>query len=199
MLVDVGRQLLDLRLLVLARQLIGRELRVTIRLVVSLRVGLLHQFHNQILDHLLDLGEGVDTRTRGHEGEIAAAELLGLAVQESRQTLAALGLLRGLATTELHECRRAPGEGLNQLRQILVGTAGNLVALQDRHGLLDSLDLLRADHLIFLKLHGPGMARGSGVRKLLLVLGHARLGGREVCLRGRRIFETLSLGGRLVV
>mmetsp|Transcript_42249 Transcript_42249/g.107390 ORF Transcript_42249/g.107390 Transcript_42249/m.107390 type:complete len:333 (-) Transcript_42249:521-1519(-) len=195
MLVDIGGQLLHLGLLVLARELVRAELGVAIALFVRLGVCLLHQFHDHVLDHRLDLDERVGIRVRGHQRQVATAELAGAAVQEGRDALPDLGDLWALDAAELNKGRPE----LHQLRQMLVGAAGNLVALQDLHGLPDGLDLLGADHLVLLKLHGLRVARREGVRELLLVLRLARLRRRQVRLRDGRVLEALRLGRRLVL
>ena len=81
-LVDGAGQLLDLRGLDVAGLLVGRHLGVAEALVVSLGVGLLHQLHDEVLDHLLDLAEGVRGRVRGDDGKELAAGLLGAGLEE---------------------------------------------------------------------------------------------------------------------
>merc|ERR1719163_1743456 len=66
------------------RLLVGGELRVTPTLVLSLLVRLLHELHNQILDYLLNLLEGVIGHARRKNGEDPTVESLGLVLQISR-------------------------------------------------------------------------------------------------------------------
>merc|ERR1719482_831168 len=73
-LVDLGVERLDRRGLLLASLLVRAQLRVAPALVLSLLVGLLHQANNQILDHLLHLGERILGDTDGKRRQDAAVD-----------------------------------------------------------------------------------------------------------------------------
>merc|ERR1719160_1576573 len=79
--------------LLLACLLIGGQLSITEALLLSLLISLLHELDNQILNHLLDLLEGVSRYTHGKGGEHPAVDSRGLALQVRRHTKL-VGVLR---------------------------------------------------------------------------------------------------------
>merc|ERR1719380_512232 len=169
---------LDSRRLLLAGLLVRRQLRVAPALVLGLLVRLLHQAHDEVLDHLLHLHERIlrnaDRKRRQH----AAVDRRALLPEE----LSHAGLARVLRSNgQLKERHRRL---LHEGRQILVGIAGNRTGGQDLDRLVDRRELVRAQLLARLEVRGllralsnevvevglVRIARGRRVRKVALVL-----------------------------
>merc|ERR1719247_3898904 len=74
-LLDPRHELLHLGRFDLPRLLVCRQLRIAEALLVGLLVRLLHELHNEVLDHLLHLREGILCGTGGDERKVAATEL----------------------------------------------------------------------------------------------------------------------------
>mmetsp|Transcript_28709 Transcript_28709/g.76601 ORF Transcript_28709/g.76601 Transcript_28709/m.76601 type:complete len:455 (+) Transcript_28709:280-1644(+) len=180
---DVGGKLvccciqrLDLGGFVFARLLVRCQLGAAERIVVCLCVSLLHQLDDEILDHLLDLAERILRHAGGHQGEVLAAQLLGLRLQVRGGLPAAL--LAPTFAAQLRQGRRL----LDQLRQVLLGVPADLVAGQDLVGLGDGNQLLLPQHLVLLVLLRLCVALGVRVGQDLLVVGLRLLGYHKIPL-----------------
>merc|ERR550514_2227642 len=186
---------LDSRRLLLAGLLVRRQLRVAPALVLGLLVRLLHQAHDEVLDHLLHLHERIlrnaDRKRRQH----AAVDRRALLPEE----LSHAGLARVLRSNrQLNERHRRL---LNERRQVLVGVAGNRTGGQDLDRLVDGGQLVRAELLALLEIRGLLRALRNQVVEvgLVSVAGGRRV--REVALVLRCLLELrrLLLSLRLAV
>mmetsp|Transcript_110808 Transcript_110808/g.357667 ORF Transcript_110808/g.357667 Transcript_110808/m.357667 type:complete len:204 (+) Transcript_110808:753-1364(+) len=146
-LVNLCRELLHLHLLVLPGLLVSCHLREAISLLVSLRIRLFHEFHDQVLHHSLDLSEWVCAEVSSHEREVAASDTPCPVLQESCGALLRLRLPRHISGTgpELDERDPHPS-ALDE------HAAADRAALQNADCRLDRLDLLGAEHLVLLEL-----------------------------------------------
>ncbi len=72
--------------LLLARLLVRGELSVAPALVLSLLICLLHQLDDEVLDHLLHLGERISLHAHSQCGEHTAAQGLGTLLKVRRDT-----------------------------------------------------------------------------------------------------------------
>merc|ERR1719364_303720 len=146
-LVDLGVERLDGRSLLLARLLVRGELRVAPALVLGLLVRLLHQAHDEVLDHLLHLHEGVLSNANRERRKHTAVDRRALLAEE----LSDASLARVLRSNrELDERHRL----LNERRQVLVGVAGNRAGRQDLDRLVDRRKLIGAKLLARLEVRG---------------------------------------------
>mmetsp|Transcript_68010 Transcript_68010/g.180825 ORF Transcript_68010/g.180825 Transcript_68010/m.180825 type:complete len:291 (+) Transcript_68010:546-1418(+) len=133
-----GRELLGLGGLVVARLLIGGELRVAEGILVRLLVGLLHQLHDQIFDHLLDFDKGVLAGGSAvlHECGDAGAELRErLGVLFLRQPAHELDQLRALQVRPSAQLRRGARllqEGIRLIHSARARLRQNLFRLGQR-------------------------------------------------------------------
>merc|ERR1719364_679549 len=177
-LVDLGVERLDGRSLLLARLLVRGELRVAPALVLGLLVRLLHQAHDEVLDHLLDLHERVLSNANRERRKHTAVDRRALLTEE----LSHAGLARVLRSNrELEERHRLR---LHEGRQILVGVARHRAGGKDLDRLVDRRELVGAKLLARLEVRGllralrnevvevglVGVARGGRVREVALVL-----------------------------
>merc|ERR1719327_973382 len=191
-LVDLRMKRLDSRRLLLAGLLVRRQLRVAPALVLSLLVRLLHQAHDEVLDHLLHLHERIlrnaDRKRRQH----TAVDRRALLAEE----LSHAGLARVLrAHRQLKEGHRRLL--LDERRQILVGVAGNRAGRQNLDRLVDRGQLVRAELLALLEIRGLLRA----LRHEVVEVGLVRIAGgrrvREVALVLRGLLELRRLLLRL--
>merc|ERR1719506_3651968 len=178
-LVDLRVERLDRRRLLLAGLLVRRQLRVAPALVLGLLVRLLHQAHDEVLDHLLHLHERIlrnaDRKRRQH----AAVDRRALLAEE----LSHAGLARVLRSNrQLNEGHRRL---LNERRQVLVGVAGNRTGRQDLDRLVDGGQLIRAELLALLEIRGLLRA----LRNEVVEVGLVRIAGRR---RVRKVALVLS-------
>merc|ERR1719263_2372139 len=187
---------LDGRRLLLARLLVRRQLRVAPALVLGLLVRLLHQAHDEVLDHLLHLHERILSNADREGRQHTAVDRRALLAEE----LSHAGLARVLRSNRQLE----EGHGrllLNERRQVLVGVAGNRTGRQDLHRLVDGGQLIRAELLARLEIRGLLRA----LRNEVVEVGLVRIaGGRRVrkvalVLRGLLELRRLLLGLRLAV
>ena len=101
--------------LLLARLLVGGELSAAPALVLSLIICFLHQLDDEVLDHLLHLGERISLHAHSQCGEHGTAQGRGTLLKVRRDTSLVLGARVG---TEQCECWL-----LQQTSQVLVGVA----------------------------------------------------------------------------
>merc|ERR1719395_331372 len=189
-LVDLRMKRLHSRRLLLAGLLVRRQLRVAPALVLGLLVRLLHQAHDEVLDHLLHLHERVlrnaDRKRRQH----TAVDRRALLAEE----LSHAGLARVLRSNrQLKEGHRL----LNERRQVLVGVARNRTGRQDLNRLVDRGQLIRAELLARLEVRGLLRALRNEVVEVGLVRIASRRRVREVALVLRRLLELRGLLLRL--
>merc|ERR1719313_3168118 len=193
-LVDLGVERLDGRSLLLARLFVRGELRVAPALVLGLLVRLLHQAHDEVLDHLLHLHERVLSNANRERRKYTAVDRRALLAEE----LSHAGLARVLRSNrELEEGHRRLR--LHEGRQVLVGVARHRAGRQDLDRLVDRRKLIRAQLLARLEVRGLLRA----LRHEVVEVGLVRIaGGRRVrkvalVLRGllelRRLFLRLRL------
>merc|ERR1719364_129351 len=195
-LVDLGVERLDGRSLLLARLLVRGELRVAPALVLGLLVRLLHQAHDEVLDHLLHLHEGVLSNANRERRKHTAVDRRALLAEELRNASLARVLRSNRQLEERHRRLR-----LHEGRQVLVSVARHGAGAQDLDRLVDGRELIRAELLA-----------GFEVRRLLGALRHEVVevnlvriaGGRRVrkvalVLRGLLELRRLLLGLRLPV
>mmetsp|Transcript_88761 Transcript_88761/g.173638 ORF Transcript_88761/g.173638 Transcript_88761/m.173638 type:complete len:333 (+) Transcript_88761:472-1470(+) len=187
-LLDARCQLLDLGLLDLAGLLVGGQLSVAIRLVVRLAVRLLHELDNQVLDHLLHLGERVVGDAHGQRREDAAVQLLSPAAQELGHLLLPRG--RGAGRPQLRHGGAGP---LQERGQVLLRVALHRVAGDDLDGLGDRLELLSPQLLPRLEVRRLLLARRRQVSQVLLVRFLRGGGVGQVALGVRFALQVLSL------
>merc|ERR1719395_69007 len=190
-LVDLRMERLDGRRLLLAGLLVRRQLRVAPALVLGLLVRLLHQAHDEVLDHLLHLHERVLRNADRERRQHAAVDRRALLAEE----LSHAGLARVLRSNgQLKEGHRRL---LNERRQVLVGVAGNRTRRQDLDRLVDGGELIRAELLARLEIRGLLRA----LRNEVVEVGLVRIAGgrrvREVTLVLRRLLELRRLLLRL--
>merc|ERR1719313_2955791 len=170
-LVDLGVERLDGRRLLLARLLVRGKLRVAPALVLGLLVRLLHQAHDEVLDHLLHLDEWVLGNAHRERRKHTAVDSRALLAQE----LSHAGLARVLrSNSELEERHRGL---LHERRQILVGVAGNRARRQDLDRLVNRRELIRAELLARLEIRGLLRALRNEVVEVGLV--RVARGGRQ--------------------
>merc|ERR1719506_2917602 len=193
---DLSMERLDSRRLLLARLLVRRQLRVAPALVLGLLVRLLHQAHDEVLDHLLHLHEGVLRNADRERRKHTAVDRRALLAEE----LGHAGLARVLRSNrQLEERHRRLL--LHERRQVLVGVAGDRAGRQDLDRLVDGRELIRAELLAGLEV--PGLLRA--LRHEVVEVGLVRIAGgrrvREVALvlRGLLELRRLLLGLRLPV
>merc|ERR1719454_2638512 len=189
-LVDLRVERLDSRRLLLTGLLVRRQLRVAPALVLGLLVRLLHQAHDEVLDHLLHLHERVLRNADRERRQHAAVDRRALLAEE----LSHAGLARVLRSNrQLREGHRL----LNERRQVLVGVAGNRTGRQDLDRLVDGGKLIRAELLALLEIRGLLRA----LRNEVVEVGLVRIAGgrrvREVALVLRRLLELRRLLLRL--
>mmetsp|Transcript_98655 Transcript_98655/g.255051 ORF Transcript_98655/g.255051 Transcript_98655/m.255051 type:complete len:593 (+) Transcript_98655:382-2160(+) len=180
-LVHLGGERLRLGRLVLPGHLVRRQLGGAVGVVVRLLVRLLHEPHDEVLDHLLHLAEGVLLHTRGHHRQVAAVELGSLPLQVGHRLLAH-SWLRAHGAAELRQRGRLLA-GLEERGEVRLAAALHVLARDDGDGLLDGLHLRRARHLVALVLLGGSLALCGRVVEDLLVLALGLLGDRQVALR----------------
>merc|ERR1719506_76732 len=177
-LVDLRVKRLDRRRLLLAGLLVRRQLRVAPALVLSLLVRLLHQAHDEVLDHLLHLHERILSNANRERRQHAAVDRRALLAEERSHAGLARVLRSNRQLDERHRLR------LHERRQVLVGVAGNRAGGQDLDRLVDRRELVRAELLARLEVRGllrplrhevvevglVRVTRGGRVRKVALVL-----------------------------
>merc|ERR1719506_2774383 len=176
-LVDLRMKRLDSRRLLLAGLLVRRQLRVAPALVLRLLVRLLHQAHDEVLDHLLHLHERVLSNANRECRKHTAVDRRALLTEE----LSHASLARVLRSNgKLDERHRLLNEG----RQVLVGVARNRTGRQDLDRLVDRREFVRAELLALLEVRGllralrnevvevglVRVTRGGRVREVALVL-----------------------------
>merc|ERR1719313_3281019 len=200
---DRGAELVDLRMesldssrLLLAGLLVRRQLRVAPALVLGLLVRLLHQAHDEVLDHLLHLHERILRNADRKRREHTAVDRRALLAEE----LSHASLARVLRSNgKLEEGHRRLL--LHERRQVLIGVAGNRAGRQDLDRLVDRSELVRAQLLARLKVRGLLRA----LRNEIVEVGLVRIaGGSRVCevalvLRGLLELRRLLLRLRLAV
>mmetsp|Transcript_53359 Transcript_53359/g.157142 ORF Transcript_53359/g.157142 Transcript_53359/m.157142 type:complete len:719 (+) Transcript_53359:132-2288(+) len=184
-LVDLGRQLLDLVLLVLLLRAGLAHLLVAVRLLLRLLAGLREELGEHVRDHALDLREGVVAR-HGRRAD-GLVQLRGEEHQRAGPGVArqALDLVHRLqvgghgAGVRLHLHLREGGRGVVGLGR---GGAGHLLD----HGLRrrEGVELLAAGLRLLLEVGGLGHAVVVQVAEGLDVLPEVLLGDREVALVG---------------
>merc|ERR1719335_716319 len=191
-------QLINLRMeglyglcLLLARLLIGRELSVTPALVLGFLIGLLHQLHNQILDHLLDLLERIVGHTHGKGREHTAVDPRCLALQICGHTELIWILGDG---SEL--CKRALG--LHQSWQMLLCCTGHCTTGQDLNCFLNCGNLFRPELLPCGEVRRLLLASCREIRQVLGVIITRRCCVLKVTLRVSCGLQCLCLCLRLL-
>merc|ERR1719426_358045 len=179
---------LDSRRLLLAGLLVRRQLRVAPALVLGLLVRLLHQAHDEVLDHLLHLHERILRNADRERRKHPAVDRRALLAEE----LSHAGLARVLRSNRQLE----EGHGrllLNERRQVLVGVAGNRTGRQDLHRLVDGRQLIRAELLALLEIRGLLRALRNEVVEVGLVRIAGRRRVREVAFVLRCLLELRRL------
>mmetsp|Transcript_127012 Transcript_127012/g.367668 ORF Transcript_127012/g.367668 Transcript_127012/m.367668 type:complete len:422 (-) Transcript_127012:45-1310(-) len=133
---------------------------------------LLHEPHDEVLNHFLDLHEWILGDPLGDHGQQAAVDGLGSDGQERGNPL-----LQGarLAGAQLRQRPRAAL--LQHAREVLLRRAGDLFGRQYVDGLLDGLELLAAEFLPGLEVRALDFAHGPHLAEVLLVLS---LVGRDL-------------------
>merc|ERR1719313_2221358 len=184
---DRCAELVDLRM----KRLDSRRL-----LLAGLLVRLLHQAHDEVLDHLLHLHERVLSNADREGRQHTAVDRRALLAEElSHASLARV--LRSNGKLEERHRRLLLHEG----RQVLVGVAGNRAGRQDLDRLVDRRELVGAELLAGLEVRGLLRA----LRNEVVEVGLVRIaGGRRVrkvalVLRGLLELGRLLLGLRLPV
>mmetsp|Transcript_136230 Transcript_136230/g.423333 ORF Transcript_136230/g.423333 Transcript_136230/m.423333 type:complete len:709 (-) Transcript_136230:8-2134(-) len=171
---------------VLAGLLVRHQLRVAPALVLRLGRGLLHELHDEVLDELLDLAEGVGRHAlRDLREQPAAAEARAVR-EEGGDALLQRALL---ALLQLREGRVAVRTGLDERRQVLLPRAGHGGARDDLNRLLQRRDLVGPQSLAALEVVGLLAAERRSIAQVLGVL--------RVVL-GRRRQVSLHLGLQLL-
>merc|ERR1719261_1240386 len=190
-LVDLGVERLDGRNLLLARLLVRGELRVAPALVLGLLVRLLHQAHDEVLDHLLHLHERVLSNANRERRQHTAVDRRALLTEELSHARLARVLRSNRELDERHRLR------LHEARQVLVGVAGNRAGRQDLDRLVDRRELVRAELLARLEVRGLLRALRNEVVEVSLI--RVTRGGRvrEVTLLLRGLLELRRLLLRL--
>mmetsp|Transcript_92272 Transcript_92272/g.266310 ORF Transcript_92272/g.266310 Transcript_92272/m.266310 type:complete len:462 (+) Transcript_92272:768-2153(+) len=169
----------SLRLL-LPGLLVCGELRVAPALVLRLLVRLLHEAHDEVLDHLFHLRERIVGNTHRERRKHPAVQPLAPRPQELRHTLLRLARPAG------PQLRQRRAFLLREGRQVLLRVALHRIAGQDLDGLLDRLDFLRTQLLPRLEVRCLLLASRHQVGKVLLIR-----------LLGRRRVAQVALGVRL--
>merc|ERR1719313_638549 len=193
-LVDLRMKRLDRRRLLLAGLLVRRQLRVAPALVLGLLVRLLHQAHDEVLDHLLHLHERILRNADRERRQHTAVDRRALLAEE----LSHAGLVRVLRPKrKLDERHRL----LSERRQVLVGVARNRARRQDLDRLVDRRELVRAELLARLKVRGLLRALRNEVVEvgLVRVTRSRRVGEVALVLRGLLELRGLLLRLRLAV
>merc|ERR1719482_347306 len=174
-LVDLRVQRLDRRGLLLARLLVRAQLRVAPALVLGLLVRLLHEPDDEVLDHLLHLGERVLRDTDRQRRQHAAVDRGTLLAKE----LGNAGLRRVAHRRGDLEERHLL---LDEAREVLVRGTRNRTRRQDLDRLVNRRELVRAKLLALLE-----------VRRLLRALSHEVIQVHLVSVAGRRRVRKVAL------
>merc|ERR1719236_172170 len=193
-LVDLRVQGLDRRGLLLARLLVRAQLRVAPALVLGLLVRLLHEPDDQVLDHLLHLGERVLRDTDRQRRQHAAVDRGALLAKE----LGDAGLRRVARRRGDLEERHLV---LDEAREVLVRGTRDRTRGQDLDRLVNRRELVRAELLALLEVGRLLRALSHEVIQVHLVRVAGRRRVSEVALVLRRLLELrrLLLGLRLAV
>merc|ERR1719182_1376486 len=174
-LVDLRVQRLDRRGLLLARLLVRAQLRVAPALVLGLLVRLLHEPDDEVLDHLLHLGERVLRDADRERRQHAAVDRGALLAKE----LGDAGLRRVAHRRGDLEERHLV---LDEAREVLVRGTRDRTRGQDLDRLVDRRELVRAELLALLE-----------VRRLLRALSHEVVQVHLVSVAGRRRVRKVAL------
>merc|ERR1719364_327028 len=194
-LVDLGVERLDGRSLLLARLLVRGELRVAPALVLGLLVRLLHQAHDEVLDHLLHLHERVLSNANRERRQHTAVDRRTLLTEELSHARLARVLRSNRELDERHRLR------LHEARQVLVGVARDRAGRQDLDRLVDRRELVRAELLARLEVRGLLRALRNKVVEvgLVRIAGSRRVRKVALVLRGLLELRRLLLSLRLAV
>merc|ERR1719313_1468780 len=191
-LINLCVQRLDCHGFLFARLLVRRELCVAPALVLRLLVGLLHEPHDQILDHLLHLLEGIVLDAHGQRRQHPTVEIPALIPEVLRHTL-----LRWAAPISA-ELRQGSFLGLQHRREVLLRVPRDRVTREDLDRLLDGLELFRPQLLARLKVRCLLLACRGKLSKVLLVGLHGGGGVLKLALRVRLGLQLFGLGRRLL-